>query len=168
MMILARGLAGIQLGATTALAFSYYAVSFEKYTENLKKLGKFDDKKAKSARGYLFSSYGIGNMIGFAVGLGERKMIFLLHDSYKYIITAAFPLTLAQFPDTPQFRTAGWFCVAVGVTLLLLQLLLFHGECTWQCSRVSLSKFHKKLPSLKIGKINCGDLFVKVLVSKPR
>ena len=168
MMILARGLAGIQLGATTALAFSYYAVSFEKYTENLKKLGKFDEKKAKSARGYLFSSYGIGNMIGFAVGLGERKMIFLLHDSYKYTITAAFPLTLAQFPDTPQFRTAGWFCVAVGVTLLLLQLLLFHGECTWQCSRVSLNKFHKKLLLFYIRqsrKLKCTDMFVTILVS---
>ena len=70
MMILARGLAGIQLGATTALAFSYYAVSFEKYTENLKKLGRFDEKKAKRTRGYLFSSYGIGNMAGYITGLG--------------------------------------------------------------------------------------------------
>ena len=73
MMILARGLAGLHLGGNTALAFSYYAVSFEKYTENLKTLGKFDEKKAESTRGYLFSSYGIGNMMGYAVGLGKSK-----------------------------------------------------------------------------------------------
>ena len=46
-----------------------------------------------------------------------------------------FPAILAQFPETPQFRPAGWFCVAAGVTLLLLQLLLFHGECAWHCSK---------------------------------
>ena len=88
--------------------------------------------------------------------------------SWLIEINAAFPLTLAQFPDTPQFRTAGWFCVAVGVTLLLLQLLLFHGECTWQCSRVSLNKFHKKLLLFDIRqsrKLKCTDMFVTILVS---
>ena len=39
-MILARGLAGLSLGAVESLTFTYYAVSFEKYTENLKTIGK--------------------------------------------------------------------------------------------------------------------------------
>jgi hypothetical protein len=48
------------------------------------------------------------------------------------IHVAGFPIILAQFPETPQFRTAGWFCLAVGVVLLVLLLVLFHGECAWQ------------------------------------
>ena len=116
MMILARGLAGIQLGATTTLAFTYFGVSFEKFTENAKALGKFDENKFKKLKGYLFGTYGIGTVLGYITGLGKPLLIFsgVLWHSFT-----GFPLTLAQFPDTPQFRTAGWFCVAVGVTLLL-------------------------------------------------
>ena len=47
-----------------------------------------------------------------------------------------FPVILAQFPKTPQFRPPAWFCVAVGVALLLLQLALFHGESAWHCQKI--------------------------------
>ena len=126
-----------------------------------KALGKFDENKFKKLKGYLFGTYGIGTVLGYITGLGKPLLIFsgVLWHSFT-----GFPLTLAQFPDTPQFRTAGWFCVAVGVTLLLLQLLLFHGECTWQYSRVSLNKFHKKLPAVKIQREQgCKDAFVSYI-----
>ena len=45
MMILARGLAGMQQGSAVSIVFSYFAVSFNSYMENLKILGKFEEKK---------------------------------------------------------------------------------------------------------------------------
>ena len=71
MMLLARGLAGVQVGATTTLAYAYLGVSFEKFTENKRMSGKFDEKKLKRAKGYLFNSYGAGSMLGYVLGLGE-------------------------------------------------------------------------------------------------
>ena len=71
MMLLARGLAGLQLGAVECLIFAYFSVSYEQYTDNLKILGTFEKKKAERARGYLFSSYNIGNMLGYVVGVGK-------------------------------------------------------------------------------------------------
>ena len=72
MMILARGLAGLQLGAVEALSFSYYSVSFEKYTNNLKIIGKFDKEKTTKYKGYLFSSYGtFGYAMGFVFAIGK-------------------------------------------------------------------------------------------------
>ena len=47
MMILARGLAGLQAGAVRSLTFSYFSLSFEKYTENLRTLGEFDKKRTE-------------------------------------------------------------------------------------------------------------------------
>ena len=38
MMILARGLAGAQLGSSISIVFSYFAVSLKRYTENLESL----------------------------------------------------------------------------------------------------------------------------------
>ena len=70
MMIVARALAGLQLGAVTSLAFSYWSFSFVKYTENLKILGTFDEKKAQKAKGYLFSTSTFVNT-GYALGLGK-------------------------------------------------------------------------------------------------
>ena len=66
MMILARGLAGVELGASTSIVFAYCSVSFEKYTENLMILGKFETKTAGKVKGYVFSLYYIGNMLGFS------------------------------------------------------------------------------------------------------
>ena len=75
------------------------------------------------------------------------------------------PLILAQFPNIPQFRTAGWFCMAVGLTLILLQLLLFHEECAWQCAAVPL-EYKKNLQIFKIPENqNCKDVIVKTLLS---
>ncbi|CAI8044642.1 hypothetical protein GBAR_LOCUS24744 [Geodia barretti] len=143
MMILARGLAGIQLGTSTALSFAYFGVSFEKYTENIKLLEKYESKKVARVKKYLFSTYSIGTFFGRVVGIG-------------------FPLILAQFPNTPQFRTAGWFCMASGVALLLMQLLLFHGECAWKCPKINFMGYQKKLSSF--GTLNCGEVFVKIVV----
>ena len=70
MMILARGLAGLQLGAIDVITFGYYAVSFEKYKENLKTLGLFEEKKAAKVKGYVFSSSTIGYIIGYQIGAG--------------------------------------------------------------------------------------------------
>ena len=62
MMIVARALAGLQLGAVESLVF-YYSLSFMKYTENLK-------KKAHRAKGYLFSTSNLGSILGYAFGSG--------------------------------------------------------------------------------------------------
>ena len=70
MMILARGLAGVQLGATS-LVFAYCSVSFEKYTENMKILGKYEKKEGEKVKGYVFSLFIVGNSLGFAIGIGK-------------------------------------------------------------------------------------------------
>ena len=70
MMILARVLAGMQLGAIDSLTFSYFGVSFEKYKQNLKILEKLEEKKATRVKGYLFSTNSIGTMLGFLIGAG--------------------------------------------------------------------------------------------------
>ena len=76
-------------------------------------------------------------------------------------------MILAQFPDIPQFRPAGWFCVAVGVALLLLQIFLFQGECTWQNRKTGCTS--KPKPSLLFVKrrkdLKCTDAFCQALVS---
>lgn len=69
-MILSRGLAGLQSGIVDALVFAYYAVSFEKYTESWKILGTYDKQKAIKLRGYLFSSSAIGFSMGYIIGVG--------------------------------------------------------------------------------------------------
>ena len=122
MMILARVLAGLHLGSIDTLVFGYYAVSFEKYKENLKTLGKFEKKETKMKGQY------------HRICSGRHYCIYISWPFYNKMNThnAGFPAILAQFPETPQFRTAGWFCVAAGVTVLLLQLALFHGECAWR------------------------------------
>ena len=84
-----------------------------------------------------------------------------MRSNYSYIpeckfcglLLVGFPAILAQFPETPQFRSAGWFCVAAGVAVLLLQLALFHGECTWHCSSEATHKEDmKEMPSFEKGK----------------
>ena len=71
MMILARALAGLQAGSVDSLVFAYYSVSFQKYKENLKTLGKFEGEKAARAKGYLFSSSSIGYILGYGLGVGK-------------------------------------------------------------------------------------------------
>ena len=71
MMLVARGLAGIQLGSSTALAFAYFGISFEKFRENVKALREYDEKKMTRTRKYLFSTYSIGSLLGKFFGLGE-------------------------------------------------------------------------------------------------
>ena len=144
MMILARVLAGLQLGAVDSLSFSYFGVSFEKYKQNLKVLGKFEEKKVAKVKGYVFSSNSIGTTLGFWVGAGMNYLSFV-QKQVLMCLCAGFPAILAQFPGTPQFRPAGWFCVAAGVAVLLLQLALFHGECAWHCRKPTRSKCPKEL-----------------------
>ena len=69
-MILARGLAGAQLGSSISIVFSYFAVSLKRYTENLKILGKFEEEKVAKLKGYIYSSHSIGNVLGFTAGVG--------------------------------------------------------------------------------------------------
>ena len=68
--MLARGLAGVQIGAATSLVFAYSSLSFEKYTENLKILGKYEKKKAEKIKGYIFSLFNVGSMLGLSIGTG--------------------------------------------------------------------------------------------------
>ena len=70
MMILARGLAGMQQGSAVSIVFSYFAVSLKRYTENLKILGKFEEEKVAKLKGYVYSSHSIGNVLGFTAGVG--------------------------------------------------------------------------------------------------
>ena len=71
MMLLARALAGYALGSVMSLTFSYYGSSFDKYQEYLKVLGKYDEKKASRTKGYVFSSYRIGFVLGNGIGVGK-------------------------------------------------------------------------------------------------
>ena len=162
MMILARGLAGAQMGSVDSIAFAYYSISFEKYTENLKTLGRFEEKKSAKVKGYLFSSSTIGYTFGFGLGVG---MVFSQLCAFNplWSMSVGFPAILAQFPETPQFRPAGWFCVAAGVALLLLQLLLFHGECAWNCCTATKAKKITKKLSTK--DTPCQVQICKILVS---
>ena len=92
MIILARGLAGLQTGSTDSLVFAYYSVSFEQYAENLKTLGKFEETKAKKLKGYLFSSVSIAYIGGYGLGVGmtgiytfgcHLNLLPLLQDSQQ-------------------------------------------------------------------------------------
>ena len=160
MMILARALAGLHLGAIDSLVFAYYAVSFEKYKENLKTLGKFEKKKETKMKGYLFSTSAIGYAVGNIIAVGIiMEMSFLQQNEFNFLHNVGFPAILAQFPETPQFRAAGWFCVAAGVTVLLLQLALFHGECAWRTP--TRGKCLTKLPSLTFKAHSCRILVCK-------
>ena len=81
--MLARGLAGVQLSSNTSLIFAYCSLSFEKYTENLKILGKYEKKKAEKMKGHVFSLFAIGNVLGFAVGIGKENHVW--QPSYNYV-----------------------------------------------------------------------------------
>ena len=98
--------------------------------------------------------------MGFVFAIGKLTKII----TYK-LLSIGFPAILAQFPETPQFRPVGWFCVAAGVALLLLQLLLFHGECAWNCSGIGQAhtKFYRKLQP-QPDKTFC-DRFFQIFVS---
>lgn len=71
MMLVARWLAGVALGSVVSLTFSYYGVSFEQYQKDLKILGKYDETKASKTKGYVFSSYRIGFVLGNSIGVGK-------------------------------------------------------------------------------------------------
>ena len=75
MMLLARGLAGFSSGAVESAVFAYYAVSYEKYTKDLKALGKYEEKKAVKMKGYVFSSYNIGFVIGNGIAVGMYQLL---------------------------------------------------------------------------------------------
>ena len=70
MMLLARALYGFSAGAIESTLFAYYGVSYERYTRDLKTLGKYEEKTAARMRGYVVSSYAIGYVIGNGVGIG--------------------------------------------------------------------------------------------------
>ena len=83
-MLLARILAGIAQGSAMSTIFAYYDVSFVKYTEDLKILGKFEEKKAAKLKGYLFG-FLLGNVIG--VGMSCHNLTSLLealHNHYNF------------------------------------------------------------------------------------
>ena len=92
-MILARGLAGAQMGSVDSIAFAYYSISFEKYTENLKTLGRFEEKKSAKVKGYLFSSSTIGYTFGFGLGVG---MVFSQLCAFNPLWSISF-----RFPSYP-------------------------------------------------------------------
>ena len=68
--MLAGGLAGVQLGSNASLVFAYCSLSFDKYTENLKILGKYEKKKADKIKGHVFSLFNVGDMLGTSIGTG--------------------------------------------------------------------------------------------------
>ena len=80
MMIFARGLAGLSRGAVVSLAYSYLGVSFVKYIENLKILGKYEKKRAVKLKGYLFSSTIFGEWLGivFGVGMSPNAILYII------------------------------------------------------------------------------------------
>ena len=70
MMILARALSGISMGAVVTLSFTYYGVSFEEYVEDMKILKRYEEKRASRVKGYVFSLFAVGNALGSIVGAG--------------------------------------------------------------------------------------------------
>ena len=88
MMLVARWLAGVALGSVVSLTFSYYGVSFEQYQKDLKILGKYDETKASKTKGYVFSSYRIGFVLGNSIGVGKPANKNHLNSSTRLIMFA--------------------------------------------------------------------------------
>ena len=73
MMLAARGLAGFSLGLVISVTFAYFGVSCDKYAENLTIVGRFEEKKVARVKAFIYSTYNIGNTIGFALGGGKSE-----------------------------------------------------------------------------------------------
>lgn len=58
-------------------------------------------------------------------------IFFLIMIIDLIVLPTGFPILLANF-DVHHFRVVGWFNAAVGVTLILLEVMMFHGE--YKCS----------------------------------
>ena len=72
MMLLSRALAGLAMGSSVTAVFSYFGVSHFKYVENMKELDRYEQKAAARTKGFIFSLYNIGNLLGYAIGGGEQ------------------------------------------------------------------------------------------------
>lgn len=77
MMLVARVLAGLSVGFSVSVTFSYFGVSYEKYVEDLKTVDQFQEKLAVRAKGFIFSLFNIGNALGYAIGGGIYSMMYL-------------------------------------------------------------------------------------------
>ena len=71
MMLLSRTLAGLAMGSSVTLTFSYFGVSHFKYVEDLKEVERYEEKAAARTKGFIFSLYNIGNLLGYAIGGGK-------------------------------------------------------------------------------------------------
>lgn len=71
MMLLARGLAGVQLGIVESAAFPYFSITYQLYVDYLKKLGKYDKLSARRTKGWIFSIYIVGSSLGYLNGVGK-------------------------------------------------------------------------------------------------
>ena len=70
MLLFSRGLAGLAIGASITVIFSYFGVSYVKYVENLKKLDQYDERSAIRTKGFIFSLFNVGNLLGYTIGGG--------------------------------------------------------------------------------------------------
>ena len=70
MMLLSRTLAGLATGTSVTVTFSYFGVSYMKYVENLKQLDQYEERTAARTKGFVFSLFNVGNVIGYTIGGG--------------------------------------------------------------------------------------------------
>ena len=71
MMLLSRALAGLATGVSVTATFSYFGVSHMKYVENLKKLDQYEERAAARTKGFVFSLFNVGSVMGYAIGGGK-------------------------------------------------------------------------------------------------
>ena len=48
------------------------------------------------------------------------------------VVIAGFSAVLAQFVGVDHFRAVGWYNFVLGVLMIVLQFLAFHGESDWK------------------------------------
>ena len=78
------------------------------------------------------------------------------------VLSTGFPIILANF-DVDHFRTVGWFNVAVGVALIVLGVVMFHGE--YKCSHSATLTLQVIISHVNDAQKRSREFFFKSFVS---
>ena len=79
----------------------------------------------------------------------------------KLFLLTVFPIILSNF-DVAQFRTVGWFNVAIGVVFLILEVAMFQGE--WKNTH-TVTDTNEKPSNTHYDQVNYKDCFCTTFVS---
>lgn len=139
MMIVSRFLTGIFCGLHRALAFAYFAVTYEYYISETQ-----ESKKYCRIKDLLFALYTVSTSLGFLVGAGMHYnynyccsiiilfssiIIFLFNIVMVFdIVHAGVSVVFSKFNHIDHFRAIGWYNAALGLAFFVLLVFTFHGE----------------------------------------